>query len=79
MLQPGSTPSFTSTRRKKAGSDDESELPDTGYEDEDDVGLSQTSNMKTRGTVLITLRNVSPYTEWSVKSACIRNPISTCI
>jgi 25S rRNA (uracil2634-N3)-methyltransferase len=72
MLQSGSTPSFTSTRRKKVGSDDENEDDAIGNEDGNDV-LSQT---ETRGTVLITLRNVSPYTEWLVKFACTRNPIS---
>jgi 25S rRNA (uracil2634-N3)-methyltransferase len=78
MLQLGPMPSFTSTRRKKGGSDDENEdaavsaPSDVGYEDGNDA-LSQTSSMETRGTVLITLRNVSPYTEWLVKSACTRN------
>lgn len=78
MLQLGSTPSFTTTRRQSAGSDDENEddaAPDIGSEDGDDV-LSQTSSMGTRGTILITLRNVSPYTEWLVESMCTRNPIS---
>ncbi|KIM47698.1 hypothetical protein M413DRAFT_15831 [Hebeloma cylindrosporum] len=70
MLQLGPTPSFTPTRRKKAGSDDESEdvaASDIDHEDGNDAArFLQTSGMETRGTVLITLRNVSPYTEWEI-------------
>lgn len=47
--------------RKKKGSDEE----DSGDDDKTDA-LDNDASRKARGTVLITLRNVVPYTLWYV-------------
>ena len=52
-------------RKKKVSSDDE----DEGGEDRDESDNEDTAARevtRTRGTILITLRNVPPYTKWSV-------------
>jgi len=58
VLQIGSIPSVTGSARKKVTEDGDTDN-DSG--NEDDVE-NPTSDM--RGTVLITLRNVVPYTLW---------------
>ena len=67
VVKRGHVPSFsTSRKRKKQDDDDDDDSEDeekeitTGGTDLDDVDESLT----TRGTVLITLRNVVPYTQW---------------
>ena len=66
VLKHGPIPSFsTSRKRKKSDIDDDSE-------DEKDIATGDTDledpvvdeSITTRGTVLITLRNVVPYTQW---------------
>jgi 25S rRNA (uracil2634-N3)-methyltransferase len=63
FLTLGPVPSCTPPRRQKQGEDG-------GSEDDEiaDVNDSQSNRPKSRGTVLITLRNVNPYTEWFVLS-----------
>lgn len=46
--------------RKKKGSDEE----DSGDDDDKNGALDNDASRKARGTVLITLRNVVPYTLW---------------
>ena len=56
-------PSFAPTCKRKRIPEDGDEV----IEDEaDEGGLDQSENTSTgqRGTVLVTLRNVAPYTEW---------------
>jgi 25S rRNA (uracil2634-N3)-methyltransferase len=63
VLKRGHVPSFSTSRKKKPDDDDsEDEEKDiaTGGTDLEDSDESTT----TRGTVLITLRNVDPYTQW---------------
>ncbi|KAL0951849.1 hypothetical protein HGRIS_008510 [Hohenbuehelia grisea] len=66
MLAPGPVPSIISSRKKKQASDDEDEDMSDGNRDEDEEDAAPINVQKTRGTVLITLRNVSPYTLWDV-------------
>jgi 25S rRNA (uracil2634-N3)-methyltransferase len=62
ILAEGPIPSaFGKKKRKKKGEDDDESEPEvSGEEDEDMVE----EGPKPRGTVLITLRNVVPYTQW---------------
>jgi 25S rRNA (uracil2634-N3)-methyltransferase len=56
-------PSFAPTCKRKRIPEEDDEV----MEDEaDEGGLDQSENTNTgqRGTVLVTLRNVAPYTEW---------------
>lgn len=60
LLNLGPKPNATRSKKKKArGSDDED---DSGTDNGE--GMSQTAS--SRGTILITLRNVPPYTLWFV-------------
>lgn len=62
FLTLGPKPSVTSSKKKKQkDSDDEGEA-DNGSENGNQV--ESTSSHTTRGTILVTLRNVSPYTLW---------------
>ncbi|KAL1676363.1 hypothetical protein EV122DRAFT_292017 [Schizophyllum commune] len=64
LLRPGPAPQVhTARKKKKTDDDEEDEAP--ASEDEDMEGDSSDSSA-TRGTVLITLRNVVPYTLWDV-------------
>lgn len=66
MLKRGHIPSLFTLRKKKKGDDDDSE------DDEKEISIDRTDfegstvdeSIATRGTVLITLRNVAPYTQW---------------
>lgn len=64
VLKRGHIPSFSTSRKKKKpdvdddSEDDEKEIAAGGTDLEDDESIT------TRGTVLITLRNVVPYTQW---------------
>ncbi|TEB38543.1 hypothetical protein FA13DRAFT_1760864 [Coprinellus micaceus] len=64
ILAEGPIPSaFGKKKRKKKGEDDEGSEPEvSGDEDEDMVE----EGPNPRGTVLITLRNVVPYTQWDL-------------
>lgn len=53
-------PVLHSTRKKKPSEDSDDEQNEPVDEDE------ETHSMQSRGTVLITLRNVPPYTHWWV-------------
>ena len=55
----------SSKRKKKVSSDDE-DMEDEDRDESDDEDTAAPEVTRTRGTILITLRNVSPYTEWSV-------------
>ena len=60
----GPTPQIQPSRkRKRPSSDDEGT-------DGDGDGDDQTIDGRARGTILITLRNVPPYTEWSAFRCC---------
>lgn len=66
ILKRGHIPSFSVSGKKKKLDDDNSE------DDEEKIATSSTDlensladeSITTRGTVLITLRNVVPYTQW---------------
>ncbi|KAI9513128.1 hypothetical protein F5148DRAFT_1273351 [Russula earlei] len=69
FLVRGPVPQLQSSRKRKRLSDDDGdELTDEG--DNQIVGVS---GRRRRGTVLITLRNVPPYTEWDVPKLA-KNP-----
>ena len=51
--------------RKKRDSDDEGD-GDSDHVDSQGVDASDTRDIPTRGSILVTLRNVPPYTHWSV-------------
>lgn len=70
MLVTGPIPMVTKSRKRKQGKDDEDNDDDDlqnydseihGYEDDSGRG-----DVTSRGTILITLRNVPPYTLWWV-------------
>lgn len=67
VLKRGHVPSFsTSRKKKKPDVDDDSEDEEkdiaTGCTDLEDSVVDE--SITSRGTVLITLRNVVPYTQW---------------
>lgn len=72
MVHPGPVPSFIgpSKRKKKSRDDDDDDDQDDVQElsnmDDDGQLLLPLDATRTRGTVLITLRNVVPYTQWRV-------------
>jgi len=61
---------FTTPRKKKQKYDEEDDDEDEDTEDEnanvpdDEEFVASNETVSTRGTILITLRNVSPYTQW---------------
>ncbi|RXW23066.1 hypothetical protein EST38_g2791 [Candolleomyces aberdarensis] len=63
FLVPGPVPVAFQSRRRKRSDDDEESGDDDG-ENEDGDAMDQSSTPSARGTVLITLRNVAPYTQW---------------
>jgi 25S rRNA (uracil2634-N3)-methyltransferase len=56
---------MSSRKKKRKGSDDDEEDGDDGEADVTDVKHEGKQSKKTRGTILLTLRNVPPYTLWS--------------
>jgi 25S rRNA (uracil2634-N3)-methyltransferase len=74
MLQLGPEPIVPPSKKKQRKEDDDDDdiIHHDGFAaaiDLDDTEeqlefLSQPNDVRTRGTVLITLRNVVPYTEW---------------
>jgi len=69
MLHPGPVPSFIgpSKRKKKTlDDDDQDDVQEFSNTDDDGQLLLPLDATRTRGTVLITLRNVVPYTQWRV-------------
>jgi len=69
MLHPGPVPSFIgpSKRKKKTlDDDDQDDVQESSNTDDDGQLLLPLDATRTRGTVLITLRNVVPYTQWRV-------------
>ena len=71
MLITGPIPTILKPRKKKSNDDDDDDdeadygmKQDQRDEDESIPYLDPETVEKTRGTVLITLRNVSPYTLW---------------
>ncbi len=64
VLRIGPVPSVTGSARKKVKEDGDN---DNDSDNEDDVNYTDVDKRQTsamRGTVLITLRNVVPYTLW---------------
>jgi 25S rRNA (uracil2634-N3)-methyltransferase len=65
VLRIGPIPSVTGSARKKVKEDSDT---DNGSNNEDDVenpnDVDEHQTLAMRGTVLITLRNVVPYTLW---------------
>ena len=77
LLKKGPMPVVMKARKSRGDdSDDEGEpiavpTTDAMQEDEADVAGNLTEpHSQARGTVLITLRNVRPYTEWQVYFSC---------
>ncbi|KZS93320.1 hypothetical protein SISNIDRAFT_77687 [Sistotremastrum niveocremeum HHB9708] len=68
FLAPGPPPSIRGRRKKK--SDDDSD------EEEQESGDEETHTLSTRGTVLVTLRNVPPYTLWDLPKLAKSPPTS---
>jgi len=71
LLTLGPVPSFTPSRKKKKsnGDDDDDDIADAGVPTEiheGDAFITPDETIQTRGTILITLRNVPPYTLWYV-------------
>ena len=69
MVHPGPVPSFIgpSKRKKKTlDDDDQDDVQELSNMDDDGQLLLPLDATRTRGTVLITLRNVVPYTQWRV-------------
>jgi 25S rRNA (uracil2634-N3)-methyltransferase len=67
FLAAGPIPPFTHTRRRQQIPEGYDEVMEDDADIEDsDGGLVQLENASTgeRGTVLVTLRNVAPYTQW---------------
>jgi 25S rRNA (uracil2634-N3)-methyltransferase len=62
VLKRGHIPSFSTSRKKKKSDDDDSEDEKEIATDFEDSVVEE--SIITRGTVLITLRNVAPYTQW---------------
>jgi 25S rRNA (uracil2634-N3)-methyltransferase len=67
VLKRGHVPTFSTSRKKKKSDDDddtedeEKEITTGGTGLEDSV---DDESITTRGTILVTLRNVVPYTQW---------------
>ncbi|KAI1794041.1 hypothetical protein LXA43DRAFT_999455 [Ganoderma leucocontextum] len=70
LLAPGPVPVIQKPRKKKKGSDEE----DSGDDEKPDA-LDNDVPRKARGTILITLRNVVPYTLWDLPRLA-KNPPS---
>jgi 25S rRNA (uracil2634-N3)-methyltransferase len=70
LLTLGPVPSFSfAKKKKKTDDDDEEDIGDEGLpaELQEETGfIIPHETVQTRGTVLITLRNVQPYTLWCV-------------
>ena len=72
LLKEGPTPLFSKQKERKgkgdSGLENEDGLPDETISEDDEVLQHSASSPSggERGTILITLRNVHPYTEWSV-------------
>ncbi|KAF9011161.1 hypothetical protein BDQ17DRAFT_1345612 [Cyathus striatus] len=79
MLTMGPVPSFTTPRKKKKLSDDDDDDVDVRQEevavasDDEYQFFTPDETVKSRGTILITLRNVVPYTQWDVPKLA-KNP-----
>ncbi|KAF8167559.1 hypothetical protein B0H34DRAFT_682307 [Crassisporium funariophilum] len=86
LLRDGLVPAFMTTKKKKKKTDDDDD------EDEDEIdheavaleeyiqeglqSLAPDYSARSRGTVLITLRNVVPYTQWDLPRLAKNPPIS---
>ncbi|KAG6841558.1 hypothetical protein C0991_009593 [Blastosporella zonata] len=83
VLSLGPVPSFTTPRRRKSNDDDEEdEVVEEPMFIETEEGehfefIVPKEVVKTRGTVLITLRNVVPYTLWDVPRLAKKPPLPT--
>ncbi|RDB29333.1 25S rRNA (uridine-N(3))-methyltransferase [Hypsizygus marmoreus] len=83
VLSLGPVPSFTNSRKKKKNDDDdeeEADMPVVQEENADDGEYEffvPEETVKTRGTVLVTLRNVTPYTLWDVPRLAKKPPLPT--
>jgi len=80
FLAVGPIPSFSTTRKKKQKSEDDDDVLDDADEDDDDDGFGQLPrniNTGKRGTLLVTLRNVVPYTKWDVPRLAKKPPAPT--
>lgn len=72
VLSKGPAPVLNSKQKRKRSNDEDEDVDDvTSEDDSPDDGVSD--NVKTRGTVLLTLRNVPPYTLWDVPELA-KNP-----
>ncbi|PBK76617.1 hypothetical protein ARMSODRAFT_876244 [Armillaria solidipes] len=70
LLKIGPIPSVTGSKKKKRANDDEEE--DVEETDED-----KSTDTGARGTILITLRNVPPYTLWDIPRLAKHPPLPT--
>jgi 25S rRNA (uracil2634-N3)-methyltransferase len=65
-LAEGTIPTYNLSRKLNRPTDDDDDDDDNVNDDEDIDASSPSTAQRTRGTVLITLRNVPPYTNWRV-------------
>jgi hypothetical protein len=86
LLTLGPVPSFTSAKKKKKADDDDDDddedIADKGAPadpHEENGSIVPRDTVRTRGTILITLRNVPPYTLWYVYSHLVRDVIFICV
>lgn len=86
LLTVGPVPSFTSPKRKKKAldddDDDDDDIADEGVpaelqEENGFITPRETVPGQTRGTILITLRNVAPYTLWDIPRLAKKPPLLT--
>ncbi|KAF9270839.1 hypothetical protein L218DRAFT_952906 [Marasmius fiardii PR-910] len=73
VLKGGPVPEITPSTGKKRKRKDDDEEDEDEDEDGEDLTKSQLTSVGSRGTVLITLRNVPPYTLWDVPKLA-KNP-----
>ncbi|KDQ63097.1 hypothetical protein JAAARDRAFT_119297 [Jaapia argillacea MUCL 33604] len=84
ILSSGPIPSFTPSRKNK-GKQKSGDDSDDDHDDSENLVQSSDSQSGTRGTILVTLRNVPPYTLWDLprlaksppppaSSTSLRNP-----
>ncbi|KAF8913186.1 hypothetical protein CPB84DRAFT_1742552 [Gymnopilus junonius] len=78
MLQPGPSPSTLAFKKNKNTEDEDGDEDNVSVEPPDTDAapfLLPTNTVKTRGTTLITLRNVAPYTQWDVPRLAKNPPL----
>lgn len=75
FLVRGPAPRLQPSRKRKRPSSDDEDDECTYTDKNQDVG----EDGRARGTILITLRNVPPYTDWSACRCCLQWPLADII